>query len=53
VNNTNNGVKKLGYMHLNPVRAGVCKYAEEYHGSSALFYKTGVDNFGFLTHAVD
>jgi putative transposase len=45
--------QKLNYMHLNPVRARVCKYAEDYYWSSALFYQTGVDNFGFLTHVMD
>jgi putative transposase len=45
--------QKLSYMHLNPVRARVCKYPEQYHWSSALFYQTGIDNFGFLTHVMD
>jgi putative transposase len=45
--------QKLRYLHENPVRAGLCKFAEEYKYSSALFYKTGIDNWGFLTHYRD
>jgi REP element-mobilizing transposase RayT len=46
-------IEKLRYIHENPVRAGVCTYPEEYKYSSALFYKTGIDNWGFLTHYRD
>ena len=42
--------QKLDYLHYNPVKAGLCILPEEYYYSSALFYYTGVDNFGFLTH---
>jgi len=42
--------QKLKYIHENPVRAGLCTYSEEYKYSSALLYRTGVDNWGFLTH---
>ena len=42
--------QKLEYIHNNPVRAGLCKFAEEYYYSSAKFYKEGIDNFGILTH---
>ena len=45
--------QKLLYLHENPVRAGVCRFPEQYKYSSALFYKTGVDNWGFLTHYRD
>lgn len=45
--------QKLKYLHENPVRSGLCKFAEEYKYSSALFYKTGIDNWGFLTHYRD
>ena len=45
--------QKLGYIHKNPVRAGVCRYATDYPWSSARFYYTGVDNFGWLTHLMD
>jgi putative transposase len=43
-------IQKLNYLHQNPVRAGLCTRAEEYKYSSALFYETGDDNWGFLTH---
>ena len=46
-------LQKLRYIHENPVRAGICKLPEEYKYSSALFYETGVDNWGFLTHYND
>jgi len=45
--------QKLKYLHENPVRAGLCQFPEEYKYSSALFYKTGIDNWGFLTHYRD
>jgi putative transposase len=45
--------QKLQYMHLNPVRAELCRWPEEYYWSSAMFYHTGVDKFGFLTHVMD
>lgn len=43
-------LQKLGYVHWNPVRAGFCELPEDYKYSSALFYQTGFDNWGFLTH---
>ena len=46
-------VQKLEYIHWNPVRAGICKLPEEYKYSSALFYESGFDNWGFLTHYHD
>jgi putative transposase len=46
-------IQKLRYIHENPVRADLCKYPEEYKYSSALLYKTGIDNWGFLTHYRD
>jgi REP element-mobilizing transposase RayT len=45
--------QKLDYIHWNPVRAGICTVPEEYIYSSALFYETGVDNWGFLSHHRD
>jgi putative transposase len=45
--------QKLKYIHENPVRAGLCRYADEYKYSSAYLYKTGIDNWGFLTHIRD
>ena len=40
--------QKLQYIHYNPVKKGLCKNPEDYHYSSALFYETGKDNWGFL-----
>ena len=45
--------QKLHYMHLNPVRAGICRWPEQYYWSSARFYHTGKDSFGWLTHIMD
>ena len=45
--------QKLDYIHWNPVKAGICNLPEEYKYSSALFYHTGIDNWGFLTHHQD
>ena len=45
--------QKLNYIHTNPVRAGLCSYPEDYLFSSAKFYYTGTDNWGFLTHYND
>ena len=45
--------QKLNYLHENPVRAGICRFPEEYKYSSALLYKTGIDHWGFLTHFRD
>ncbi|MFN8251185.1 MAG: transposase [Ferruginibacter sp.] len=42
--------QKLEYIHNNPVKAGLCKYPEEYHYSSARFYFSGADPFDMLTH---
>ena len=46
-------LEKLKYIHENPVRAGICRWPDEYKYSSALFYKFGKDNWGFLTHLRD
>ncbi len=46
-------MQKLEYIHWNPVKAGMCTVPEEYKYSSALFYETGIDNWGFLTHYAD
>ena len=42
--------QKLNYIHQNPVKAGLSKFPEEYYYSSAKFYETGIDDFGFITH---
>jgi putative transposase len=43
--------QKLEYIHYNPVKAGLCNLPEEYYYSSANFYKTGIDVFGFLSNS--
>ena len=45
--------QKLGYIHNNPIKAGLCTNVEDYHYSSAKFYATGIDAFGMLTHSDD
>lgn len=44
--------QKLLYIHNNPLQDHwkLARHAEEYWFSSARFYYTGEDNFGFLTH---
>lgn len=44
--------QKLDYIHLNPLQEkwNLVKHPEDYKWSSAGFYETGIDNFGFLTH---
>ena len=46
-------LQKLKYMHENPAREGICSYPAHYKYSLALFYHTGIDNWGFLTHIRD
>ena len=43
-------IQKLNYIHDNPVKARLCKLPEEYLFSSAYFYETGEDNWGFMSH---
>lgn len=42
--------QKLAYLHQNPVKAGLCPFPEQYRYSSARFYYTGHDEWGFLSH---
>ena len=42
--------QKADYIHLNPVKAGICKNPEDYHYSSARFYETGIDEFNMLSY---
>jgi putative transposase len=44
--------QKLDYIHANPLQAkwNLCKEPKDYFYSSAEFYETGIDRFGFLTH---
>jgi putative transposase len=43
--------QKLEYIHRNPVKAGLCKYPEQYRYSSARFYLLNQTEWEFLTHA--
>ncbi|MES2795249.1 MAG: hypothetical protein V4683_04745 [Bacteroidota bacterium] len=43
--------QKLEYVHFNPVKAGLCNLPEEFYYSSANFYKSGIDKFGFLSNS--
>jgi REP element-mobilizing transposase RayT len=47
--------QKLEYIHLNPLQEkwSLVEYPENYYWSSARFYETGKDDFGFLTHYLD
>ena len=47
--------QKLDYIHLNPLheRWNLADTPENYFWSSASFYETGHDNFGFITHYLD
>ena len=45
--------QRYGGLQVPAVRAGICQWAEQYYWSSALFYRTGIDNFGWLTHLMD
>jgi putative transposase len=44
--------QKLDYIHNNPLNEkwNLAKRPEEYYWSSAKFYESNRDNFGFLTH---
>lgn len=42
--------QKLAYIHMNPVKAGLCTLPEEYKYSSAKYYETGINDWDFLTH---
>ena len=43
-------IQKLNYIHNNPVKAGLCKYPEEYKYSSARFYICNEKDWDFLVH---
>ena len=43
-------LQKLEYIHNNPVRAGLCRYPEDYRYSSARFYEKNVREWEFLVH---
>ncbi len=44
--------QKSEYIHLNPLqeRWNLASTPENYHWSSAKFYESGIDEFGFMTH---
>ena len=42
--------QKLEYIHMNPVKAGLCEHPEDYKYSSAGFYLLNEKNWDFLTH---
>ena len=46
----NTFMQKLNYIHENPVAAGLVTNPEEYKYSSAKFYESGIDDFGFISH---
>jgi REP element-mobilizing transposase RayT len=43
--------QKLNYIHENPVRAGLCRCAEDYKYSSARYYLMNEESWDFLTDA--
>src|ERR1700759_804317 len=45
-------IQKLNYIHNNPCKHPwyLAKHPEDYKYSSAKFYVTGIDDFGFLPH---
>ena len=46
--------QKLEYIHQNPVKAGLCKNAEDYEFSSARYYKLNEEKrWNFLTHYME
>ena len=48
-------IQKLDYIHDNPSKKkwNLCAYPEDYRWSSAQFYNSGSDEFGFLTNFRD
>ncbi len=47
--------QKLDYIHYNPLhsRWNLSSSPEQYKWSSANYYETGIDEFGFLTHYME
>jgi REP element-mobilizing transposase RayT len=43
-------LQKMEYIHNNPVKAGLCAYAEGYKYSSAKFYIRNENDWDFLVH---
>ena len=48
-------IQKLNYIHNNPLAAHwqLCDYPSDYLWSSATYYETGVDRFGWLKNLFD
>jgi len=46
-------IQKLDYIHYNPVKAGLCRYPEEYHYSSAGYYYCNERKWDFLEHYLE
>ena len=48
-------LQKLDYIHANPLAEHwqLCTDPLQYHYSSARFYETGADDFGFLKHIME
>ena len=46
-------MRKLEYVHWNPVKAGMCNLPEAYKYSSALLYEEGKESWDFLSHYRD
>ena len=48
-------MQKLDYIHTNPVKPywSLCESKLDYKFSSARFYETNVDEFGFLSWLAD
>ena len=44
--------QKFNYIHHNPIKPkwNLATFPEQYYYSSAKFYNSGIDHFGFLTH---
>ena len=42
--------QKLDYIHNNPVKAGLCKFPDDYKYSSASFYEKNEKDWVFLSH---
>jgi REP element-mobilizing transposase RayT len=53
IHNSKTMIRKLEYIHSNPVQAGLCQLPEEYEYSSAWFYEKNELNLEFLSHYED
>jgi REP element-mobilizing transposase RayT len=42
--------QKLNYIHMNPVKADLCEFPEDYKYSSARFYNWQEKDYDFLVH---